>query len=555
MPSRERRGERIGVRRAWVSVTLVVVALATGISAWALTASSGPTYRTAGARLASVFQTLDTSGTVTAASQASLSFQVAGQVASVAVSLGEKVTAGQVVATLDTSALTAQLDAASSALSAADQTLSTDEASDASATTAASVDSASIASGQVAPTGGTTGQISAAQGVLVADQHTSDLARQAASADLAAAQSACPATGPGAGTGPGPGPGSGTGPGPGPGSGTAANAPAAGALAAGSGPHSPQGCIAALTTAFSSQAKVASDEAAVAHDELALAKLLSAASASNGPSPRRSSTPFSGRAGTGSSTTGAATPAQLAVDQATIDADQVQLINAQTSLDEAQLVSPIAGTVASLAIAAGQSVTTGSSNAAIVVMGEQTFEVTASLSVSQVQGVKVGQRAWVTPDGSSRRISGRVVRVGPAPVSSSSDYPAVVSLPVGAPDLFDGAAADVAIVLGHVKDAVCVPTSAVHLLADFAFVRELSGNRIHNVRVTLGVTGATLVQVTSGVKAGTQVVLADLSAALPSPNTTTGPGAFAGIGALTGRGGFTGRRAGVVIQRAGRSGG
>ncbi|MDA8379618.1 MAG: biotin/lipoyl-binding protein, partial [Actinomycetota bacterium] len=348
MPSRERRAERIGVRRAWASVTLVVVALATGISAWALTASSGPTYRTAGARLASVFQTLDTSGTVTAASQASLSFQVAGQVASVAVSLGEKVTAGQVVATLDTSALTAQLDAASSALSAADQTLSTDEASDASATTAASVDSASIASGQVAPTGGTTGQISAAQGVLVADQHTSDLARQAASADLAAAQSACPATGPGAGTGPGPGPGSGTGPGPGPGSGTAANAPAAGALAAGSGPHSPQGCIAALTTAFSSQAKVASDEAAVAHDELALAKLLSAASASNGPSPRRSSTAFSGGAGTGSSTTGAATPAQLAVDQATIDADQVQLIKAQTSLDEAQLVSPIAGTVASL---------------------------------------------------------------------------------------------------------------------------------------------------------------------------------------------------------------
>ncbi len=547
MPSRGRRAERIGVRRAWVSVAFVVVALATGISAWALTASSGPTYRTAGARLASVSQTLDTSGTVTAASQASLSFQVAGQVASVAVSLGEKVTAGQVVATLDTSALTAQLDAASSALSAADQTLATDEASDASATTAASVDSASFASGQGAPTGGTTGQISAAQGVLVADQHTSDLARQAASADLAAAQSACPAIGPGAGTGPGPGPG--------PGSETAANAPAAGALAAGSGPHSPQGCIAALTTAFASQAKVASDEAAVAHDELALAKLLSAASASSGPSPRRASTAFSGGAGTGSSTTGAATPAQLAVDQATIDADQVQLINAQTSLDEAQLVSPIAGTVASLAIAAGQSVTTGSSNAAIVVMGEQTFEVTASLSVSQVQGVKVGQRAWVTPDGSSRRISGRVVRVGPAPVSSSSDYPAVVSLPVGAPELFDGASADVAIVLGHVKDAVCVPTSAVHLLANFAFVRELSGNRIHNVRVTLGVTGATLVQVTSGVKAGTQVVLADLSAALPSPNTTTGPGAFAGIGALTGRGGFTGRRAGVVIQRAGGSGG
>ena len=66
-----------------------------------------------------------------------------------------------------------------------------------------------------------------------------------------------------------------------------------------------------------------------------------------------------------------ATPQQLAVDQASIDTAQANLTDAQQALGGANLVSTISGTVASVSLAAGDSVTAGSSSttAEIVVIG------------------------------------------------------------------------------------------------------------------------------------------------------------------------------------------
>src|SRR5262249_38969305 len=71
-----------------------------------------------------VRQTLQRSGLIEPVAQAAVAFPIAGNVASVVVQPGDSVTTGQTLATIDTSALQADLTAKESALAAAQLTLS-----------------------------------------------------------------------------------------------------------------------------------------------------------------------------------------------------------------------------------------------------------------------------------------------------------------------------------------------------------------------------------------------------------------------------------------------
>jgi multidrug efflux pump subunit AcrA (membrane-fusion protein) len=99
-----------------------VIVAAAG-TAYALKGTKSAAYRIAAVTTSSVTQTLQQSGTVEPISQATVSFPVAGTVATVAVKAGQAVTAGQTLGTLDTSALQASLTAQQAALAAAQLTL------------------------------------------------------------------------------------------------------------------------------------------------------------------------------------------------------------------------------------------------------------------------------------------------------------------------------------------------------------------------------------------------------------------------------------------------
>jgi multidrug efflux pump subunit AcrA (membrane-fusion protein) len=77
-------------------------------------------------------QTVTSSGTIEPASQATLNFAVSGTVTAVDVKAGQTVTAGQTLATIDTTALTEQVNAAQAQVTAANDRLASDEASGAS---------------------------------------------------------------------------------------------------------------------------------------------------------------------------------------------------------------------------------------------------------------------------------------------------------------------------------------------------------------------------------------------------------------------------------------
>ena len=97
---RRRNHKRIGV-----AVTTVIVGVGIGVGVAKAQVSSGPGYRTAAATTGTATQTLTVSGTVEPVNQSEAAFQVAGNVAAVDVKVGQHVTAGQTLATLDATSL------------------------------------------------------------------------------------------------------------------------------------------------------------------------------------------------------------------------------------------------------------------------------------------------------------------------------------------------------------------------------------------------------------------------------------------------------------------
>ena len=263
---------------------------------------------------------------------------------------------------------------------------------------------------------------------------------------------------------------------------------------------------------------------------------------------RSASTGAGTTGGTGSSGADADTPQQIASDQAAIDTAEADLTNAEQSLNEATLTSPISGTVVSVDIAQGDTVSADSSSDVITVIGTKSYDVQGTLDSTQVPSVKVGQTAAVEVDGVNGSLQGTVAQVGP--VQSSDEeytYPVIVSLPADSQGLFAGSTANVVIDTGSVSNVVAVPTSAVETTGNVSYVLVLDKGILARKVIKVGMIGSTYAQVVSGLKDGQSVILADYAEAVPSSNTdlttalgggTTGFGGFGGFGG--GAGGFGG---------------
>jgi multidrug efflux pump subunit AcrA (membrane-fusion protein) len=133
-------------RRGWVISLVAVVAVVAGGWTWMSRGDDAGAQRiTATVARGTYKTTVSATGTITPRRQEDLTFSSSGTVTRVAVSVGDKVKKGDVLAAIDTASLRAQLDAAEAQVTAAETQLSED--SDASATQLAA-DRASLASAE-----------------------------------------------------------------------------------------------------------------------------------------------------------------------------------------------------------------------------------------------------------------------------------------------------------------------------------------------------------------------------------------------------------------------
>ena len=107
-----------------VGTAVVVIAAAIALPLWLTSGSAPPagltvTTTTVSVTTGTIQQIVSSSGTIEPASQAALNFAVSGTVTAVDVKAGQTVTAGQVLATVGTTALSEEVSAAQAQLTAA----------------------------------------------------------------------------------------------------------------------------------------------------------------------------------------------------------------------------------------------------------------------------------------------------------------------------------------------------------------------------------------------------------------------------------------------------
>jgi membrane fusion protein, macrolide-specific efflux system len=173
-------------RHRWpiIGAAVVIVAAAIALPLWLTSGSSTAgglsiTTVTVPVTTGTIQQTVTSSGTIEPATQSNLNFAVSGVVTGVDVKAGQTVTAGQVLATVDTTALNEELNAAQAQLTSAQDRLASDE--DASASTSQiDSDESSVTSAE--------SSLSTAQTNLNDASLTSTIAGTVASVDLTVGQ-------------------------------------------------------------------------------------------------------------------------------------------------------------------------------------------------------------------------------------------------------------------------------------------------------------------------------------------------------------------------------
>jgi multidrug efflux pump subunit AcrA (membrane-fusion protein) len=570
--------QRILARRVTVIVVTVVVVGGGAAVAWAATRPADTSYRVATAAPASVTESLASIGTIQPVSQATVAFPMSGQVASVGVTVGQQVTVGETLAQLNTTSLAGTVSSDQSSVATAQAKLASDQTSQTSVSSAVQTTTpSSVESPRSATTSGTSSKLTGLLKGLSTDQNAVRQAQQQVDADLTLVSAAdkqlaatCPAVVASLGslanqtksdtksdnksstkaaddtTTPAP---------------TSTTTPTL------PDPTQVTDCTTLIDQASTDETRTDNDEHALSTSVSALSTALdqvvtavgqsaqSSTTTSGGSTSRSATTHATGSTGGGISRTNTPAPAsadQIAADQAMVDADNAQLAAAQQNMSAATLLSPIAGTVAEVTIVAGANASANSTTAHIMVIGPGEDEVTTAVNDTEVGKVKPGQVAAVTPDGATKPIAGKVTSIGAlgsTTSSGSASYPVTISLSPTSQQLFDGATASVSVTLGTAQAAVSVPTSAVQTFGAFSLVTKMVDGKPTTTRVTIGVAGSTVTQITSGLKVGDQVMLADISEPMPTSGTgstrgLTGRTGFGGGGGGFTGGGFTGGAAG-----------
>jgi multidrug efflux pump subunit AcrA (membrane-fusion protein) len=109
-----------------LGIAAVAVAVAAALGMWAVMrspASAAATTNLVAATTSDLSQTVATTGTIQPKQRSDLSFTVSGKVTSVAATVGQKVSKGAVLATVDTTTLTSAVNTAAAAVTAAQQQL------------------------------------------------------------------------------------------------------------------------------------------------------------------------------------------------------------------------------------------------------------------------------------------------------------------------------------------------------------------------------------------------------------------------------------------------
>ncbi len=209
--------------------------------------------------------------------------------------------------------------------------------------------------------------------------------------------------------------------------------------------------------------------------------------------------------------------AQVQVSQARLNAakqavavaeSDVQVVVAQIDdidlrLARTGIKTPVAGVV-SVRNAKVGAIATGAGEPLFSVIRDGAIELVADISESDIQKVKVDQKALITIAGSRTKIEGKVRLVSPT-VDASSRLGAVHIVINDENRARAGMYASAEIIVTE-TDALALPLSAVLTDREGSSARKVEDNVVKQVKIETGIQDGAFVQVVSGLEAGDIVV-------------------------------------------------
>jgi multidrug efflux pump subunit AcrA (membrane-fusion protein) len=201
-------------------------------------------------------------------------------------------------------------------------------------------------------------------------------------------------------------------------------------------------------------------------------------------------------------------PLELAAGQLALELAELALAEAQANLKSATLVAPFDGAVVRVTAAAGDIVPAGAE--LIAITDPRAVEVEVTVIEEDLPWVEVGQEVELFFDARPEAtVAGRVARIVPRrdPTADRPLYPVAIA-PTGMPDdLLPGMTADASIIVARRSGVLCLPRALVRARPDSTGRVEVwTGGRIEERVVRVGLRGDVLVEILSGLEQGEQVV-------------------------------------------------
>ena len=262
------------------------------------------------------------------------------------------------------------------------------------------------------------------------------------------------------------------------------------------------------------------------------------------------------------------TDTAIASARATVRVKQNAVTQAESALDDATLVAPFSGTVAAVGLAKGDTVGSGStsgsgsstgngtssgtgtstsSDGSITLISTGRFVVATSVSNTDLESMKKGLQATITPTGSETPVFGTVSSIGVVATASestsgtsttgSSTFPVTIAVTGKHNELLPGSSATVQITTKQLADVVSVPTQAVSTVDGKTVVKKLVDGAQVPTEVTIGQVVGTSTVITKGLAEGDEIVVASFTARTGTGQQSQQNGGFGGGGPPPGVGG------------------
>ncbi|MFI7585696.1 efflux RND transporter periplasmic adaptor subunit [Spongisporangium articulatum] len=485
-------------RGGWLNVGLAVVLAMVVVGAYTAIGAAAPT-TTTGTRTATVTQgsltaTVSGSGNLASGQSASLAFGAAGTVQDVNVEVGDKVSKGDKLASIDTASAERSLASAKASLKAAQASYdeAVDNSSDAGTADAIKAAKLSLSSAQAG--------VSAAKKQLTNDTKTQN-------AKVSEAQDAVDA-----------------------GTGTESQLLAAEAERDSTIAKDKQGITTAqaqVATARSNLAKARSGSSSASNDsQVASAQVqvsdaeASVSDAEDALEETKIIAPFSGTILSVSGAVG---------DTVSAGTSSTSSGATSSSSSSSSGTGSGTGTGTGTGSTSSSSSSSSSSGSAFITMADtKSLQMTADIAEADIGSVKVGQDVNVTLSASDETAAGTVTLVSPEGTTSSNvvQYSVTVTLTDPPATARIGSSATASITTGSVENALLLQTSAITTSGTRHTVTVVKNGATSTQQVETGLVGSTQTQITSGLAAGDTVQITSTS----STATSAGVPGFGGAG-------------------------